>query len=413
MLSKLKYILPIVLGIALTTAAAQASYLFPYQGGTGTSTVPAYGQVLVGTASGLYNLAATSTLGITAGAGGTFGSLQWNSNGSMAGISTTTASCSGSASCTTFTIIGSSPVTISATGGSTFGYPFIGNATSTTLTFSGGLVSQGSTTISGLPSGLVGNNNGLLYGFSSTSLFGYIPLNPTRNISTTYPLGGGGNLGADLTLTFSGVGTSTPWTPGNVVYVGNNNTLTSIATTTHTYSGPFTVSGSTGFLVGGTNSTVTYTGLATTSQPASSNLLVSNGGAGVYGVGTSSISVSSGLTTTGTLGAQVGGAALTLKQLENRSFSYATTSWTGTTTIPLGIGYGEVWNSMKCFTDVGTLNVDFYHASTHFQFFNASTTAGTVNMGASTDTVGDKVKVDIGTPASSPTVISCTLNNTI
>ncbi len=39
-------------------------------------------------------------------------------SGQQGGLATTTASCSGSASCTPFTIIGSSPITISSTGGS-------------------------------------------------------------------------------------------------------------------------------------------------------------------------------------------------------------------------------------------------------------------------------------------------------
>jgi len=117
---------------------------------------------------------------------------------------------------------------------------------------------------------------------------------------------------------------------------------------------------------------------------------------------------------TGTLGAQVGGAAVTLQQSENKSFSYATsTAWTGTTTIPLETGYGEVWNNAKCFTDVGTLNVQFGYGSASTTLFNASTTIGTVTMTPNnTMTVGNKVKVDIGTPASSPTRITCTVNDT-
>jgi len=43
--------------------------LFPYQGGTGTSTPPTYGQMLVGNAGGTYDVVATSTLGFTTGSG--------------------------------------------------------------------------------------------------------------------------------------------------------------------------------------------------------------------------------------------------------------------------------------------------------------------------------------------------------
>lgn len=49
-----------------------ASVLFPYQGGTGTSTSPSYGNILVGTSGGVYQLQATSTLGITAAASVSF-----------------------------------------------------------------------------------------------------------------------------------------------------------------------------------------------------------------------------------------------------------------------------------------------------------------------------------------------------
>lgn len=41
-------------------------YYMPSQGGTGTSSAPTYGQLLVGTSAGVYQLQATSTLGITA-----------------------------------------------------------------------------------------------------------------------------------------------------------------------------------------------------------------------------------------------------------------------------------------------------------------------------------------------------------
>jgi hypothetical protein len=71
------------------------------------------------------------------------------------------------------------------------------------------------------------------------------------------------------------------------------------ATSTLAFSGPFNGASSLGTLVSGSNSTVTWTGLATTSQPASSNLLVSNGGAGVYAVATSSATCGSGVSCTG------------------------------------------------------------------------------------------------------------------
>jgi hypothetical protein len=103
----------------------------------------------------------------------------------------------------------------------------------------------------------------------------------------------------------------------------------------------------------------------------------------------------------------------TLSQMEQRSFTVATsTSWTGTTTIGLQVGYGQQWNTARCFTDVGSLFVDLYHGSSHTTLFNASTTVGTVTLSTNnTVTDLDKVYVDIGTPASSPTKVTCTIKD--
>lgn len=101
----------------------------------------------------------------------------------------------------------------SGTGGA---FPFTptsyGNSTTSVIGFLSGLVSNGSTTISGLSSGLVGNRNGFLYGLASSSLFGFTPASNARNILTTYPLQGGGDLTADRTLTLAfGTTTANTW----------------------------------------------------------------------------------------------------------------------------------------------------------------------------------------------------------
>lgn len=98
------------------------------------------------------------------------------------------------------------------------------------------------------------------------------------------------------------------------------------------------------------------------------------------------------------------------------AFTYASsTAWSGTTTIPLGTAYvGETWNGVQCFTDAGTLNVSFYDGTNRMNMFNASTTIGTVTLSTNnTFTAGEKRYVDIGTPASSPTKISCTVSKSI
>lgn len=68
-----KYLNYIVLGIMGTLMVAgivsAATILFPSGGGTGTSTAPTLGQLLVGNANGTYTLTATSSLGIISGGG--------------------------------------------------------------------------------------------------------------------------------------------------------------------------------------------------------------------------------------------------------------------------------------------------------------------------------------------------------
>jgi hypothetical protein len=98
------------------------------------------------------------------------------------------------------------------------------------------------------------------------------------------------------------------------------------------------------------------------------------------------------------------------------AFTYATsTAWAGTTTIPLGPAYvGETWNGVKCFTNTGTVNVSFYDGTSRMNMFNASTTVGTVTLATNnTFTADEKRYVDIGTPASTPTKVSCTVNKSI
>jgi len=84
------------------------------------------------------------------------------------------------------------------------------------------------------------DNSGIFKTAASSSFFGYTPVPPTRNVNTSYPLSGGGALSGDLTLTFSGLSTSSPWTTSNLAYVSNGNTLASVATSTLTASSPLT-----------------------------------------------------------------------------------------------------------------------------------------------------------------------------
>ncbi len=99
------------------------------------------------------------------------------------------------------------------------------------------------------------------------------------------------------------------------------------------------------------------------------------------------------------------------------SLTYSTsTAWTGTTTIPLGpAGVGETWESVQCFTDTGTVGVSFYDGTNRMDYMPTAST--TVNINAfttnNTFTSGEKRYVDLGTPASTPTKVSCTVKKSI
>lgn len=111
-----------------------------------------------------------------------------------------------------------------------------------------------------------------------------------------------------------------------------------------------------------------------------------------------------------------GGAVRVVSPVLYSTFTYATsTSWTGTTTIPLGTAFvAETWTGVQCFTNTGTANVSIYDGTNRMDMFNASTTVGTVTLSTNnTWTAGEKQYVDIGTPASSPTSVSCTVAKTI
>ena len=97
-------------------------------------------------------------------------------------------------------------------------------------------------------------------------------------------------------------------------------------------------------------------------------------------------------------------------------FTYATsTAATGTTTIPLGVArVGEIWNDASCYTDTGTWQVSFTDGTNRMDFMNASTTADVNVLSTNTTfTAGEKRYVEIGTPVSSPTKVSCTISRSI
>ncbi len=94
-------------------------------------------------------------------------------------------------------------------------------------------------------------------------------------------------------------------------------------------------------------------------------------------------------------------------------FSVGTsTAWTGTTTtISLGVAtIKETWSSIQCVTDAGTLNLQFSNAGSLLNMVKASTTIGTQPFTTNASfAAGAARTVTIGTPASSPTYVGCTV----
>lgn len=104
------------------------------------------------------------------------------------------------------------------------------------------------------------------------------------------------------------------------------------------------------------------------------------------------------------------GAIRVLMPEQSRSFTYATSSWTGTTTIPLdSVINAYTFTKASCYTDVGTVNVAIGNGTATTTYLSASTTNGIFTYAANNSfATQDKVKVDIGTPSTAPTKIVCT-----
>lgn len=225
----------IIGALFLLPVVASAQLTIP-QGGTGTTTFPA-GYLVTG----------NSALRLTA-------------------VPTTTASCSGSASCTSFTVIGSSPVTITSSGGSassafasstafTAGQvPYATNTNGTPITL--GAVSTSTATISsGLTySGTWGNELGGVSG----------NLTCTTGSATVF----GCLTAANFNVFNNKIGTSSVITNGQVLVAGpNGNTAYSVATSTPTVTSPITYSGTLGSFVGGSSGAFACASCATFGYP--------------------------------------------------------------------------------------------------------------------------------------------------
>jgi fibronectin-binding autotransporter adhesin len=122
--------------LTLIGAVSQSAAVFQIQNNSlqNIFSVSASGALTLGSALTVQNGGTGST---------TLGGLLAGGGVSMYSIATSTATCGTGLSCSSFTVLGGSALTIT----NTVGYPFPSNATSTALTFSGGITVSGNTAL--------------------------------------------------------------------------------------------------------------------------------------------------------------------------------------------------------------------------------------------------------------------------
>lgn len=335
----------------------------------------------------------------------------------FANIATTSVSCSGSTTCTSFTAIGAAPITISSTGGGTdpFTHPDAATFATTTAALSlpnNGFVGfMGNAVVDTSNYSLFGNTTLTLLNARSGGSIGFrIANSNVANFTTTGGFGFGStyyNLDPGLNNMIIegklGVGSSTP---GTLFSVGGNGTGTNFvdnATTTKSGVGGYNIS----------QGCYAISGTCISGGSGSGTVTSVSGSGGTTGLTLTGgpITTSGTLTLGGTLAVANGGTG----QINlTTGFSYASSTFTGTTTQFLGPApFAQTFVSMQCETDVGTANVSIYDGTNRMNLVNASTTIGTYTFSTNNSfTAGESRRVDIGTPAASVSKIGCTVKYT-
>lgn len=254
------------------------------------------------------------------------------------------------------------------------------------------------------PSGTLSNQmniGNILFGngLAATSASGSVIPTPTGNFgigSTTpgslFSIGIGTASGINFTTsttTFSNVGGINLTTGcfsinGTCVGASSGGTVTSVTATAPLFSS------------GGATPNITWAGIATTSQPASSNLLVSNGGAGVYGVATSTLTPSSPLTGSFVQvgsGGSVGIQAASNSQAGSLAAADFQLIHTATTTFSAPLVYTQSTNAVTCSTCL-TANQTITLSG---DVSGSGATAITTTIGANKVTLGDIAQVGANT----------------
>ncbi len=256
------------------------------------------------------------------------------------------------------------------------------------------------------------------------------------------------------TQTFTNSPVFTSLTGGLVVSNAGSDTIFNVATTTLTLpsAAPFNPSGTLGNLVGGTNFTLGYYGIATSSAIANTEVIygtavntIDSEAAFSYNATADRLTVTHASTTASSMtnldvsGISVlpsgtaptvssagaiandtstingltqlvyGASAHVLQPMSWAVAGHATSTWTATTTQYLAPAPAAITvTTARCETSTGTVGVSLYDGTNRANFFTASTTIGTITFSTNnTFTLGESMRVDFGTPASSPTQVAC------
>ncbi len=286
-----------------------------------------------------------------------------------------------------------------------------------------------------------------------------LDISDDTNLAATWPI----ILTGD-TLSFGGLSTSSPIAAGAAgLYSTGVNTVASVATSTPTISTGLTYSGTFGNVFGGASGNLTvdqtfsptWTGAhifnnitrSTSTQATSTNFFTQkllaniasfgqtatstfNSDGGLTGLGVFDLGGASSFELPNGTGPTVDAAGETavdttsdqfiyfgastkrvLQPFQNLGFAYATsTTWTGTSTLRIGPSPAAITvDHAYCETDTGTVGVSLYDGTNRANYIVTAST--TINKFAyssnNTFTAGETIRVDVGTPASTPTTLSC------
>lgn len=131
--------------------------------------------------------------------------------------------------------------------------------------------------------------------------------------------------------------------------------------------------------------------------------------------GTSSIftvgSIIATTTSTSTYAGPITIKSVIVPSYKSPGFQYSTTTaWTGSTTLPLPSPVvNDKLDALLCYTDAGTLQIQVGNYTASTTMFQASTTEGIESFSSNnTFNAATKWYIQFGSPASSPTVLTCT-----